>query len=200
VPDLDAILDLELPGFVVARRDDQGASVTKFREDQDGIESERVWLLALKAADESARPDRFVFGKPKVEGIKAVYQRYDDADLATVKPEIALGYMLDTGNPTWSWVLLGFAFVVYLFWFFLSKPAAGAGVQAGNALVLPQHVTPFTVLSLLQQVAARGRFDEATRTALAADMARIEACHFGRAQDPSLDLGALARSWLSRAS
>lgn len=200
VPDLESILQLDLPGFVVAKRDDQGASVTKFREDQDGIESERVWLLALKPADEDARPRQFVFGKPKVDGMKAVYQRYDDADLATVNPEIALGHALRGGNPTWAWVLLGFAFVAYLGWFFFSKPAAGSGPGAGSVLAMPKHVTPFTVLSLLQQVAARGRLDGAGRAALAADIERIEACHFGRVQDPALDLAAIAQNWLTRAS
>jgi hypothetical protein len=197
VPDIDAILDLELPGFVISKSDDHGAAVNKFTDAQDGVESERVWLLALKAADENARPGNFVFGKPKVAGTKAVYQRYADADLAIVAPEIALGHVAARSNPTWAWVLLGFAFIAWLGWFAFVRPASGS-VDEDSAMRMPRHVTPFTVLALLQQVAARGRFDESARASLAADIARIEACHFGRVADPSLDLQAIATGWLQR--
>jgi hypothetical protein len=199
VPDLERILQLDLPGFVVSKRDDQGAAVTKFAEDQDGIESERVWLLALKPADGDSPPRQFVFGRPAVEGTTAVYQRYDDADLATVSPEVALGRAFDGRTPLWLWVLLGVAFVLYGVWFFASQPARGTAA-ATRTLQLPRHVNPFTVLALLHEIAARGKLDAAQRQALAADVARIEACHFGRAQDPTLDLEAVARTWLERAA
>ncbi len=200
VPDLESIAALELPGFQVTKRDDQGASVTKFAEDQDGIESERVWLLSLKPADGDARPRQFVFGKPLAEATKAVYQRYDDADLATVSPEVALGRALAAPTPVWAWVLLGAAFVAYAVWFFVSRPTGGGAERAGRLLQMPRQVTPFTVLALLQEVGARARLDDAARQALAADIARIEASHFGRAPDPTLDLDAVARTWLARAS
>ncbi len=198
VPELESILQLDLPGFTVSKRDDQGASVSKFSEDQDGIDSERVWLLALKPADDDARPTNFVFGKPKVEGVKAVYQRYDDADLATVSPEIALGSALAGRNPKWLWILLGVALVAYLGWFFFWKPAARGQLGPSHGLQMPTQVTPFTVLSLLQQIAARGRLDESAKQSLAADIGRIEATHFGRATDATLDLAAVARTWLAR--
>lgn len=200
VPALEDVLQLDLPGFVVAKRDDQGASVNKFTEAQDGIESERIWLLSLKAAKEGERPGRFVFGKPRVDGVKAVYQRYSDADLLTVAPEVALGLSLGRSTPAWVWVLLGAAAVAYAFWFFLGGAGGGPTKAGATLLQMPRQVTPFTVLSLLQQVRAMARLDEAAKQALAADIARIEARHFGRAADPTLDLDAVARSWLQRAS
>lgn len=197
VPDLESFLQLDLPGFTVAKRDDQGASVTRFREQQDGVESERVWLLALTPT-QGARPGRFVFGRPLRDDVKAVYQRYDDADLATVSPEVALGAAPSGPVPVVAWVLLGFALLAYFAWFFLAAPARASSAD-GPSLQLPQNLTPFTVLALLQQIAQR-RLDESTRAALTADIARIEACHFGRAQDPDLDLAAVATTWLRRSS
>jgi hypothetical protein len=198
VPDLDAFLQLDLPGFRIAKRDDQGAAVTRFRDDQDGIESERVWLLSLQPADGKTRPTQFVFGRPVVDGVEAVYQRYDDADLATVAPEVALGRVHAGGNPAWAWVLLGLAFVGYFAWF-LTRRDAAAAAAAKDSLRLPQQITPFTVLALLAQVRARARLDAAAQQALADDIARIEASHFQRDGEPSPDLAAIARGWLARA-
>ena len=199
VPSLESILQLDMPGFVVQKRDDQGASANKFTDEQDGVESERVWLLALAPENEHERPNRFVFGRPLVEGTKAVYQRYDDADLATVSPEVALTGLRGGGNPVWAWVLVGLALVAYTLWFLFHQPAAGGGGPGRDVLTLPQHVNAFTVLALLQQVAARARLDADQSRDLAADIARIEACHFGRGQDPSLDLEAVAKNWLRHA-
>jgi hypothetical protein len=199
VPDLDRILQLDLPGFTISKRDDQGASVTKFHEDQDTVESERVWLLQLAPAGEGARPGRFVFGKPKLDGIKATYQRYDDADLATVPAEVALTGNLRFSNPTWAWVLLGVAFAAYFVWFLFVHPKSRGGGAVVEVLQMPRHVNAFTVLGLLQQIAAHKRLDASQRQALAADVARIEASHFGRVADPSLDLAATAERWLRTA-
>ncbi|MFY9342581.1 MAG: hypothetical protein WAT39_08830, partial [Planctomycetota bacterium] len=199
VPDLESILQLDLPGFVVGKRDDQGASVNKFSEERDGIESERVWLLALQPASGDTFPKRFVFGRPLVDGAKTVYQRYSDADLETVPAELALTGALGIRNPLWVWVAMGLALGAYLLWFFTARNSRGAGGDAAGTLHLPEHLTPFTVLALLQQVGARGRLSDDDRKALAGDVERIEACHFGRASDPTLDLAELARRWLVRA-
>jgi hypothetical protein len=199
VPDLESILQLDLPGFVIDKRDDQGASVTKFRDDQLGIASERVWLLGLKPKDAGDRPRQFVFGKSRVPDAKVVFQRYDDADLATVKSEVALGYVARAGNPPWAWVLVGLASALFAGWFAFGRALRGEVRRAAPTLAMPEHVTPFSVLALLEAVAARGRLDDAAKQALAADVARIQQTHFGRGGDPSLDLHALAKHWLARA-
>ena len=198
VPNLEQILKLELPGFVVQKRDDQGVSVNKFADDQSGVESERIWLMQLAAENEYERPNRFVFGRPLVEGTKAVYQRYDDADLATVSPEVALSGLDRRSEPIWVWVLLGLGAVAYTLWFLFVHPQSAAATARHRALELPKHLNAFTVLGLLQRIGAETRLDEAQRRALADDLARIEACHFGRGQDPTLDLEATARRWLQQ--
>ncbi|MCU0862156.1 MAG: hypothetical protein MUC36_00055 [Planctomycetes bacterium] len=199
VPDLDAILELDLPGFKISKRDDQGASVTKFAEDQETVESERVWLLQLAPATAGDRPGRFVFGTSKLADTKVIYQRYDDADLTTVSADVALTGFLRGTNPPWIWVLLGVAFVGYFLWFLFMRPAPSVAATTGPLLQMPEHVTAFTVLALLRQLGAQRRLDPARQQALAADIARIEASHFGRTPDPALDLAATAERWLRSA-
>ena len=99
-------------------------------------------------------------------------------------------------DPAWAYVALGLAFVAYFAWFFLSKAKAGA--VAGPALAMPANVTPFSTLAVLMAVAARLRLDDAAKRELADDQARIEAACFGRADDPALDLRALAEKWIRR--
>ncbi len=198
VPALEDVLALDLPGFVVDKRDDQGASVVKFSEDQEGVLTERVWLLSLKPAQEGATPGNFRFGRPLSDEWKAVYQRYDDADLATVAPEIALDIARSTAIPTTFWVLFGVALLFYFAWFFGSKPGGRGAAASADALQMPTSVTPFSVLHLLQQVRDRAPLDAAAKAQLAETMTRIERSHFGRAPDPSLDLHAVARDWLQR--
>jgi hypothetical protein len=196
VPDLETILQLDTPGFTVSKRDDQGASVTRFADDQSGIVSERVFLLSLTPADEGGRPASFVFGKPRDADTKAVFQRYNDHDLETVSPEVALTGHYGGNSLTWLWVLLVVGVLAAGAWFLFRPARADLSDQSG--LHMPKQINPFTVLGLLQQVAARTSLDEAQQQILRADIARIEQCHFGRAEDPNLDLAAVAQTWLRR--
>lgn len=199
VPDLDTFLELDPPGFAITNRDDQGAAVTKFSDDGERVESERVWLLAMEPADAGARPGNFRFGKPTIAGVTPLYQRYNDADLETVSEEIALRRALIAETPWWAWLLFGLAVVAYFAWFFFAPQARGAQEQEGVALRMPQHVTPFTVLGLLQAIAGRKDFAGAQRDELQRDIRRIEAAHFGRGDAAGLDLEQIARDWLRRA-
>ncbi|MBX3462207.1 MAG: hypothetical protein KF830_03475 [Planctomycetes bacterium] len=199
VPDLEAFLAVDAPGFVVQKRDDQGAAVVRFAEDQRTIESERRWLLTLVPAREGARPRSFVFGRPTRDDVAVVYQRYADADLETVTAEVALAGGYGGGNPPWAWLLVGAGFLGYGAWFLTARPRSGPGQGAPPLLRMPAHVSPFTVLEVLYRAEAHGRLDEAARRQLRAAIERIEACHFGRADDPTLDLEAVAAEWIRRA-
>ncbi|MFN3243878.1 MAG: hypothetical protein ACE37K_20395 [Planctomycetota bacterium] len=205
VPDLEDILELETPGFKVSKMDDQGAAVVRFSPDQDAIESERVWLIALEPESAGASPGSFRFGQPKLDDMKTTYQRYDDADLETVTAEIALRRGPIGSNPWWAWLLLGAGAVLYLVWFFFAKPADSAPVEDVAALRMPESVTPFSVLALLHQIRMRGDFVDEQRTLLEVDMRRIEAGYFDKAAEAAesgerADLEKIARHWLSKAS
>jgi hypothetical protein len=199
VPGLETVLDVAAPGFRVDKRDDQGASVVRFTEEQQSIESERVWLLSMVPEQDGARPDSFVFGKPKQEGIDVVYQRYNDADLETVSSSVALAGAHGSKNPMWAWFLVAAAAIGYGVWFFAARRRSGDGVVVEQLLRMPAHVTPFTVLEVLYRAEAHGRLDDAARQQLRTAIERIEACHFGRAADPTLDLAATAAEWIRRA-
>ena len=201
VPDLDAILELETPGFKVSKMDDQGAAVVRFSPDQDTVESERVWLIALEPEQAGASPGSFRFGAPKLEDMTTTYQRYDDADLETVSAQIALRRGPVGSNPWWAWVLLGAGAVLYLVWFLFAKPSDSDLAEGTGALRMPETVTPFSVLALLHQVGQRGGLPDDQQAQLESDMHRIEAGHFGKGADgdADVDLEAIARHWLTRA-
>ncbi len=201
VPDLDDILELSTPGFAVRKADDQGAAVVRFAPDQDAIESERVWLIALEPEDGGATPGSFRFGTPKLEDMATTYKRYDDADLETVTAEIALRRGPIGSNPWWAWILVGAGLALYLAWFFFAKPAEGDAAQRDGGLRMPEKVTPFTVLALLDAVRASARLGDEQRAQLDADAHAVEAGHFGKgAEDgaaPDVDLDGIARRWLA---
>ena len=64
---------------------------------------------------------------------------------------------------------------------------------------MPEQVTPFTVLALLQRIGRRAELAGDLQQQLDADIRRIESSHFGRQEDGELDLDAVAREWLRRA-
>ena len=198
VPDLDTFLELKTPGFVIKKADDQGASVVRFSDDQDSVESERVWLLALEP-EEGAAPGNFRFGEPMLEGVRAVYQRYNDADLETVSAEVALRRAINATNPAWAWVLLVLAIIGYCVWFFY--PAARKGTDGDEqALRMPEQLTAFSVLALLQKIRGVAPLAESQKEQLDIDVQRIEASHFGKQSEAGLELEKIARHWLSKAS
>lgn len=199
VPDLDTFLDLELPGFAVDKEVDQGAAVVRFSDDQTLVETERVWLLHLRPESETARPSSFRFGAPKIVGVTAVYQRYDDADLETVSENVALRRGPIGTNPWWAWLLLGLGAVLYLIWFLFAKPAPAGPSQREDVLRMPAHVTPFSVLALLQRIRSVGQLSGPQRDQLDADIRRIEASHFSREHGGGIDLDEIARRWLQKA-
>ena len=201
VPDLDAILELKTPGFKVRKMDDQGAAVMRFAPDQDAVESERVWLIALEPEEAGARPGTFRFGQPKLDDMTTTYQRYDDADLETVPAEIALRRGPIGTNPWWAWVLLVAGAVLYFVWFRFAKPSDDGDASAAGALQMPETLTPFSVLALLHQVRTHGGLPAEQLAQLEADERRIEASHFGKSEGvvDEVDLEAIVRHWLSRA-
>lgn len=197
VPDLEQILKLETPGFIVKNTDDQGAAVMRFSPDQDGIESERVWLLAMEP-EESTSPGNFRFAEPAAEGVNVVYQRYNDADLETVSANIALRRGPIGTNPAWAWVLLGLATVAYFLWFFIPSRRSEMEAQE-EALRMPEQVTAFSVLALLQRIRGASALDPGQAALLEADMHRIEANHFGKKSGDSMQLDKIAGDWLKKA-
>ncbi len=204
VPDLETLAPQAaagdaFPGFRVKQIDDQGVSINRFDESQLGVRSERMWLLTLVAEDESSPPKSFRFASV-TDRATPIYQRYVDADLATVEQSIELVSPLGDGLNLWLWIGVGFLVVLGGGWWFVGRSRTGGVTQEGVALQMPSHLTPFSVLQLLRQIDASGRLPADARQDLRGAIAQIEEHFFARGQGDGPDLRQLAAEWLRRAS
>lgn len=202
---LDQVLDLNPDGFEVVKTEDRGLSVGKFAEDSDQIAvvSERNWLVTLRARDDQgAKPASFRFGKAKVDGTDMIYQRYQDADLAAAKEEVSLEHAYGKGGVRlWAWVagaavgVVVLALLAAVVLWLRSRPKAARGVD------LPEHLTPFTVTTLLQRIEREGRMSEVHRAELRGAIADLEQRYFAAEGDGNgeVDLRRLAETWAVRA-
>jgi hypothetical protein len=203
VPDLSEIVDLKPEGMEVASVEDQGVSVTRFdpESDETAVESERNWLVSLKATGgPEARPAAFRFAEPKVELAETTYQRYVDADLEEVPAEVAL--LGSYGEPSykawlpWAIGLPAAALLALLAWRAL-RPRRSAAVADG--FLVPEPVTPFTVLGLLREIGLRDGLSPDQRLELSGAISGLERHYFDRPSSPDPDLRSIAETWVLRA-
>jgi hypothetical protein len=202
VPDLDEILALDHAGFQVEKVDDQGLSVSKFDPDSEAtmIDSERTWLVSYRAdADQSTPPARFRFASAKVDGAEMTYQRYVDADLAKVGPEVALEERYEQPKYAWLWWtgggLLGLAFLAVAIWTLRSRPEKAVTQRYR----MPELVTPFSVLGLLREIHQNNGLPAPQLQELAGSIERVERHYFAESDGEPLDLHQLAETWIRRA-
>ena len=110
VPELDSILDVQAPGFEIDKTDDQGAVGLAVRPRQRGEPGRLGANLAGPfpgAPVETEDPKTFKFASAKVDGAEMIYQRYVDADLAKVGPEVALEARYGEPSHACAWWLGG---------------------------------------------------------------------------------------------
>jgi hypothetical protein len=203
VPDLDHILALEHPGFRVEKIDDQGISVSKFDPDSDAtlIDSERTWLVSFLGAPGEQEPAAtFRFGAAKVDGAELAYQRYVDADLAKVGPEITLESRYEQARHAWLWwlggSLLGLAIMTVVIRILRSRPTRALA----RRFEMPELVTPFSVLGLLRAIQHHNGLPAPEMQELAGSIANIERHYFAASDGASIDLKQVAEAWIRRAT
>jgi len=203
VPDLDQLLTLDHSGFQVEKVDDQGLSVSKFDPDSEAtvIDSERTWLISYRAAtDQPKPPATFRFASAKVDGAEMTYQRYVDADLAKVGPEVSLEERYEQPRYAWIWWagggLLGLAFVGVV----IRRLRSGPRRAVAQRFRMPEPVTPFTVLGLLREIQQNNGFPAPQMQELAGSIDRVERHYFAESDGEPVDLHQLAESWIRRAS
>ncbi len=155
VPELDQLVTLKPDGFDIVKTDDQGVSVSKFDPDSDDIavSSERTWLVTLRASANRAQPPRtFEFGQAKIDDAKMLYQRFNDADLVAVEREAPLEQQYAGRGSRWLWWLggaaMGLPVLAIAAYLLLRRPRT----HAAGRWKLPQPLTPFTLISLLEQM------------------------------------------------
>jgi hypothetical protein len=206
IPDLEELVSLALPGFQIDKPTDHGLAVTKLDTEGEAIAPvcERNWLLNLVQTSGSDAPKMFAFPKPKLPADEVAYKHYVDADLVAVKETLALaGLPLEPKSP-WGWIGAGVVFVLcgtglYL----LLRPSKRAAEEQVAAYALPEHITPFSVLSLLRSMEQDPRLGlpDDRRVELATTIRELERRYFGPGAetDGQADLERLARDWVTRA-
>ncbi len=164
------------------------------------VRSERTWLVTLVAENGEAPPEVFHFPQASLPLKESVYQRYDDADLVSVEPEISLVARYGERSLAWLWLpLVGLALVaaggVAAF-----RAARGRHGEAAPRFQLPDELTPFTVLGLLRDIQHNDGLGPADREELGASIDRLERHYFADAKEHEPDLRQIAADWLARSS
>lgn len=187
IPALPQLITPRVPGFVVESISDSGTRVKELdtaSNETTMVVCDRTWMLRLKPEPGARRPPA-VFRFPACDwpGARIVYQRYVDADIVPVAEAVALAGV----HLRRAWWLLWLALPVLVFaagvvalvvWCARARRRAVAPVN--GALQMPAHLTPFSVLRLLQQIASAAgtRLGPDDRGALNADIAAVQAAYF----------------------
>ena len=204
VPDLDQILDVRAAGFEIDKTDDQGLSVSKFDPESEAnlVDSERTWLVHfLGGPIATEAPKTFKFASAKGEGAEMVYQRYVDADLAKVGPEVPLEARY--GQPTYAWVwwlVSGLLLAALLAAALIALLRSLSRRVKSTRFAIPEVVTPFTVLGLLRDIDHNNGLAAAQKQELAASIQQLERHYFAGSNDSEPDLKKIAETWVARAT
>jgi hypothetical protein len=204
VPPLADLVQTEFKGFKVQAIDDQGLSVSRFdpEANENQVISDRSWLITLEAAENSNQmPQEVTFAAPKVDVDEVVFQRYEDADLVEVPRTIQLER--NYGKRSYAWMIwwIGLPAILVAGWgLFLARRSGRQVTTAHPTLQLPTQITPFSVLSLLEEIGRSEGLNPEVRQLLRQEMQRIERAFFSEdvAETPP-DLASIAQDWVQRA-
>lgn len=206
VPDLDRLLNLAPEGFNLGKTEDQGVSVAKFDPDSDplAVSTERTWLLTFQAKPDLPKPpEKFRFGEAKQDGVAMTYQRYQDADLAAAAPEVDLVEHYGRRSYTWAWWSAGAALVLLGLTAWAARRLRRRR-PAAERWRLPEPLTPFTAIALLERIRAEGGLDEPGRQKIDQSIRRLEERYFAEADgapngDGAAELRDVTLGWLREA-
>ena len=203
IPSLDEILDFKPKDFEVVSTDDQGVAVSRFdpESDETQIVSERTWLVTLNADEGLTElPEEFAFAKPTLDVKEAIYQRYNDADLAEVGQTVSLEQ--EYGKKSYlSWIVGGSVAGVLglgLLLIVLFTPKRTLD-QSNQRYVLPEQITPFTVIGLLRDIESANGLNAEGKKELVASIHRLEQQYFDDTADSEADLQEVANDWIRKA-
>lgn len=205
VPALEDVVTFATSEFEVVNVDDEGVSVAQFDPDErlPTINSQRNWLVSLEAKPGlNRRPKQFEFPLAEAEMSDMVYQRYVDADLASVESVVNLEENYAKPNYTrWIWgivglIVLGLALIGLLIWL-LRKPAQQT---SQSRFEISPDLSPFAAISLLQDIQANNGLDDSMQGELSAAIDRLEAHYFGMQEDElEPDIVSEVRKWTKQA-
>jgi hypothetical protein len=202
VPPLAEMLDVRVDGFEVADVEDDGVSVSRYdpESSEPVVISERLCTVSLHGRqDLETRPKTFTFPAARDENAEMTYQRYDDADLASVEREISLDKQYGGVRRPWLWGLA------------MAVPLGLVGFAGYRAIVkrqrqpvlprfpVPATITPFSVLALLRNIQQNNGLAPAAAAELSTSIDSLERHYFADEGVPAPELRTLAETWSSRA-
>jgi hypothetical protein len=203
VPELERLVTLDPEGFEVQKIDDQGVSVAKFDPESEeiAINSERTWLVTMRAKEGlTSLPTSFTFAKPKDSEAKPLYQRYDDADLAKVGETVELERSYGKRSLAWLWWTGGGAVALLVAAGLTWRTLRNRRPADTGRWKLPQPLTAFTAIALLERIHKEGGLSEPQRGDLLASIRRLERHYFAATNgDPEVNLKEVAEGWVRRA-
>jgi hypothetical protein len=203
VGDIDQVIALKPEGFDITQITDPGVSVGKFDADADptAVASERTWLVTLQAKPGATPAAIFRFAKSARDDAEMTYQRYVDADLATVGEEVPLDHKYAGRDWRWAWWVGATALALAMVGFLLVRALRRAKRQTIDETRLPRTLTAFSVSGLLYDIQRNGQLDAGQREELDRAIARLERRYFAEQAngDGEIDLRQIAETWLRRA-
>jgi len=204
VPPLEELLDLEIPGLAIGQIEDRELRVAELDALTDELApvSEHEWRIELKpVAGTLPASFRFPAVKPELaEEDGLVLQRYDDVDLLPVTAEVALGVRAQ--RPV-GWIAGGLAALLAATggWVVLRRRKPLADDAGAVAVPLPSRISVVSVIGYLRRLQDQEGISAESRKKLAAEIASLQARHFGRADAPAEleELEKIARHWQTAA-
>jgi hypothetical protein len=204
IPPLDRLIEIgdgSLPGFRVARTQDQGLELKSLDTAGERIcpVCERRWLLDLEPAGDVAVA-QFAFPKARAAATAMTYQHYSDADIVDAASTVPLRAGAFSGRA-WVVPLVAVIVVVASAIVVFRRTRRRFAAPAGPCYRRPEPLTPFTLLVLLRRINQDQSVTlaEADRRSLEESIAGMERQFFERAAESSvaLELAAVADRWLT---
>ncbi|WP_442481728.1 hypothetical protein [Aeoliella sp. SH292] len=203
VPSLDQLLDLSPSEFEVTDVKDEGLSVSRFDPESPNnqVISERMWMVTMNAKDGLAAPPKtFEFAESKADLHEVVYQRYNDADLLAVGPSIQLEERYQASASTNWWWIAGVTAVVLLgLGAIIAATSRKQQVVTHDEFAVPDRITPFTVLGLLDRIESRNGIDQVKLGELESARRSIVQHYFENEASSTPDLEDIANRWSRQA-
>lgn len=201
IPELDTLVEFKQGGFEIVSTDDQGVAVSTIDLESEDLSpiAERQWMIRMKARPElTERPKSFAFPAPKTETKEVIYQRYQDADLASVGPEIVLMANYGNASSSWQWIFLVFLVVGAAGYALYRTGHTTQPDTLSTELVMPDPLTPFTAIGVLRKIKEQADLSSEDNEALSKTMRSLETNFFSPGSHPLPDLRETLRPWLEK--
>ena len=206
LPEFEELLEFAPEQFDIAALDDQGLSVVELDAERDdgAAVCERNWMIELTAKqDLETRPSSFQFGTAKMETEELIFQRYQDADLASASQVISLEQRYGNPRNNWLWGMAIAALTVIVAvtaLLILRKKTENDGSPQA-AYRIPDEITPFSIVTLLRRIHTDADLPDNDRHELGQSIAELERHFFNRGTETKEpDLRAIAESWIRKAA